>query len=63
MMINFENYFFNADPDIIIGHELISSVLEFYFKRAQQICTDVSFFSRLPADRAKKFNQVSLRFS
>lgn len=35
MFIHFENYFYNADPDVILGHEILSSNLEFYFKRGQ----------------------------
>lgn len=48
MLINFENYFSNADPDLILGHEVINTSLEFLIKRAGALCSDVQFFSRLP---------------
>lgn len=57
MLITFENYFSNADPDILLGHELLNSVLEFIIKRSNTLCQDLSYFSRLTSEnKYKKHN-------
>ena len=57
LLANFHIIFANTDPDIIVGHELLSFTMEVYIQRVRAKLFDVDHFSRLTAKQKMKNNE------
>ena len=57
LLANFHIVFANTDPDIIVGHELLSFTMEVYIQRVRAKLFDIDHFSRLLVKQKLKNNE------
>ncbi len=62
MLKNFTLFFSQTDPDIIVGHELFSSVLEIIFNRIRYRNIDSYSMGRMINNKFGKINNGSLKY-
>jgi DNA polymerase alpha subunit A len=62
LLANFQIVFSNTDPDIVIGHELLSYTLEVYLQRLRNKLLDFDHFSRITTNKTKSKNSDNIKY-